>query len=216
MKLTSKGADLIKDTFKIQKAVKNASVSFSKVGGEIGDGIADYQKLSYKASNLADNVSDAKIIGASLNGALDDAGEIGKLADDVADLKVGKNLESGKSTELTIYDPEFAARQLLSDGTTSEDVLRTIIPKDVPNTFVPSDTIKDGYKYNFSINGKNMEIKWHSADLNAAIKYPGCNSGSGWTAQIKVGNKLMTQAWRFIKKAKNYTHIPLRGGGLND
>ncbi len=104
MKLTSKGADLIKDTFKIQKAVKNASVSFSKVGGEIGDGIADYQKLSYKASNLADNVSDAKIIGASLDGALDDAGEIGKLADDVADLKVGKSLESGRKPIGATYE----------------------------------------------------------------------------------------------------------------
>ena len=97
MKLTSKSADLIKGTVQIQKAMKNAPVSFSKIGGEIGDGIADYQKLSYKASNLADNISDAKVIGATLDGALDNAGDIGRIADDVADLKVGKSLGKVKS-----------------------------------------------------------------------------------------------------------------------
>ena len=97
MKLTSKSADLIKGTVQIQKAMKNTPVSFSKVGGEIGDGIADYQKLSFKASNLADNISDAKVIGATLDGALDNAGEIGRIADDVAELKVGKSLGKVKS-----------------------------------------------------------------------------------------------------------------------
>lgn len=48
-----------------------------------------------------------------------------------------------------------------------------------------------------------MEIKWHSQDTNVAIKYPGSNSGSGWTAKIKVGNKLLTQSGRFVKKTKN-------------
>lgn len=97
-------------------------------------------------------------------------------------------------------------------GDTSEDLLRSIVPKGTPNTFVPTATIKEGYKYNFSINGKNMEIKWHSQDLNAAVKYPGSNSGAGWTAQIKVQKKLLAQSRRFVKKAKNYTHIPLKGG----
>ena len=100
----------------------------------------------------------------------------------------------------------------MDGGTTSEEMLRTIIPKDVPNTFVPSDTIKNGYKYNFSINGKKIEIKWHSADLNAAAKYPGSNSGSGWTAQIKVGKKLLGQDGIFYKKPRNTTHIPVKGG----
>lgn len=101
---------------------------------------------------------------------------------------------------------------MLVRGETTEDLLKSIIPKDIPNTFVPSDMIKDGYKYSFSVNGKRMEIKWHSQDLNASIKYPGSNSGAGWTAQIKVGNKLLTQSGRFVKKPQNYTHIPLKGG----
>ena len=101
---------------------------------------------------------------------------------------------------------------MLVGGETSEDLLRSIVPKGTPNTFVPTATIKDGHKYNFSINGKKVEIKCHSQDLNVAIKYPGSNSGAGWTAQIKVGNKLLTQSGRFVKKPRNYTHIPLKGG----
>ena len=120
--------------------------------------------------------------------------------------------ESGSNTALTVYDPEFAARQMLVGGETSEDLLVSIVTKGTPNTFVPTSTIKDGYKYNFSINGKKVEIKWHSQDLNAAIKYPGSNSGAGWTAQIKVENKLLTQSGRFVKKPQNFTHIPLKGG----
>ena len=97
MKLTSKGADLVKNLIKIQKVVKKASVAFSKIGRKIGDGISKLGKINRKASDLVDQISDAKLIRASLNGALDDAGEIGRIADDVADLKVGKSLGKVKS-----------------------------------------------------------------------------------------------------------------------
>lgn len=99
---------------------------------------------------------------------------------------------------------------MLVGGETSEDLLMSIVTKGTPNIFVPTSTIKDGYKYNFSINGKKVEIKWHSQGLNAAIKYPGSNYGAGWTAQIKVENKLLTQSGRFVKKPQNFTHIPLK------
>ena len=78
--------------------------------------------------------------------------------------------KGGSGTELVVYDPEFATRQLLDGGTVSESSLRSIVPKDTSNTFVPSNTIAEGYKYSFNINGTNMEIKWHSPDLNAAAK----------------------------------------------
>ena len=121
---------------------------------------------------------------------------ITKRNDGAAD--IAKHCQSGSTTTaLAIYDPEFAARQTLDSGKTSEDLLRSIVPNDTPNTFVPSDTIKEGYKYNFSVNGKKMEVKWHSQDLNAATKYPGSNSGSGWTAQIKVEKKLLGQDGTF-------------------
>ena len=123
--------------------------------------------------------------------------------------KITDNIRSG-STELVEYDPEFAARQLLDGGTVSEKSLRNIIPRDTPNTFIPSDSIAEGYKYSFNINGTRMEIKWHSPDLNALAKYSECNSGNGWTAQIKVGKKLMTQGGRFVKNPTNYTHIPMK------
>ncbi|MBR1930228.1 MAG: hypothetical protein IJ833_01960 [Lachnospiraceae bacterium] len=123
----------------------------------------------------------------------------------------GASVSEG-TTALAVYDPEFAARQLLVDGETSEEQLRSIIPQGIPNTFVPTETISEGYKYNFKINGKKIEIKWHSEDLNAASNYPGSNSGSGWTAQIKIGNKLLGQDGNFYRKARNVTHIPLKGG----
>ena len=124
--------------------------------------------------------------------------------------------QSGSNTALTVYDPEFAARQMLVGGETSEDLLVSIVTKGTPNTFVPTSTIKDGYKYNFSINGKKVEIKWHSQDLNAAIKYPGSNFGAGWTAQIKVENKLLILSGRFMKRPENYTHISLKEGDRYD
>lgn len=90
------------------------------------------------------------------------------------------------------------------------DDLQQMIPKGVKNTFKPSQTIKQGYKYNFKINGKKVEIKWHSPDANAALKYPGSNSGSGWTAQIKVGKKLLGQDGKFYNYPSNITHIPVK------
>lgn len=57
-----------------------------------------------------------------------------------------------------------------------------------------------------------MEIKWHSADANAAARFVDSNAGSGWTAQIKVGKKLLGSDYRFYRKPNDITHIPLNGG----
>ena len=48
--------------------------------------------------------------------------------------------------------------------------------------------------------------------MKAAAKYPGSNSGSGWTAQIKVGKKVLGANGKFYKTPSNLTHIPLKGG----
>ena len=119
--------------------------------------------------------------------------------------------QGNKSTSLTLYNPEFAARQMLDGGKVSASVLKTQIPKGTPNTFKPSSTIAKGYKYNFKINGTNIEIKWHSPDMKAAAKYPGSNSGSVWTAQIKIGKKVLGANGKFYKTPSNLTHIPLKG-----
>ncbi len=116
------------------------------------------------------------------------------------------------STALTLYDPQFVAKQALNDGKVSESSLKSLVPKGVPNTFKPSSTISDGYKYNFTVNGTKMQVKWHSPDSNAALKYPGSNSGNVWTAQIQIGKKLLGMDGQFYKSANNFTHIPLIGG----
>ena len=131
---------------------------------------------------------------------------------------VGKYIKSkgssvgtkNSTTTLTTYDPEFAAKGLLKGGKTSESALKSFVPKGTSNTFKPSSTIRSGYKYDFKINSKKIQVKWHSPDLNAARLYPGSNSGSGWTAQIKVGRKYLTQGGQFVKQNKsNWTHIPV-------
>lgn len=65
---------------------------------------------------------------------------------------------------------------------------------------------------NLKLSGYKIKIKWHSPDANAAMKYPGSNSGSGWTAQIKIGNKYLGQDGKLYKDNKqNITHIPIEG-----
>mgnify|MGYP006874693075 CR=1 FL=1 len=53
--------------------------------------------------------------------------------------KVGK---SGKSTELVVYDPEFATRQLLDGGTTSEEIISlSTLPGPTEGSWFTSPTI---------------------------------------------------------------------------
>ena len=120
-------------------------------------------------------------------------------------------VEGTDNNLLTVYDPKFAAQQMLKNGKVEVSDLKKMIPDGTSNGFKPSTTITDGYKYNYSVNGTKVEIKWHSPDANAASKYPESNSGSGWTAQIKVGNKLLGQDGKFYKKPSNITHIPVQG-----
>ncbi|HEX3029390.1 MAG TPA: hypothetical protein VHT34_08825 [Clostridia bacterium] len=115
------------------------------------------------------------------------------------------------STALTVYDPKLAAQQLLKDGKIPLENLENMVPNGTVNGFKPSATITDGYKYNYTINGTKIEIKWHAPDANAAAKFPGSNSGSGWSAQIKVGNKLLGQDGKFYNNPSNITHIPVEG-----
>lgn len=86
------------------------------------------------------------------------------------------NSQSGQAG-LVNYDPHEAVKQSLKGGRADLDVLKAMIPSDIPNTFAPSATISAGYKYSFDINGTKVEIKWHSPDVNAAQKYPNSNSG---------------------------------------
>ncbi|MFY0521523.1 hypothetical protein ACOMCU_27470 [Lysinibacillus sp. UGB7] len=106
-------------------------------------------------------------------------------------------------------DVIFATSNLIKDGKISADDLKSMIPNDTPNTFNPSETIAEGYKYKFEIDGQKVEFKWHSPDLNAKQLYPDSNSGNMWTAQIKIGKKLLGEDGKLYKKPNNLTHIPI-------
>lgn len=100
-------------------------------------------------------------------------------------------------------------RDLLGGGRLNVDDLMDIVPKGTPNRFVPSNTIKHGYKYDFTHNGVRYEVKFHSPDANAAARFPGSRSGSMWTAQVKVGNKLLGSDGNLYRRPSDLTHIPI-------
>jgi hypothetical protein len=99
--------------------------------------------------------------------------------------------------------------ELLSGGKLKVSDLMDLVPAGTPNTFGPSGTIPHGFKFRFRVDGKNIEIKVHSPDANANQLYPGSNSGTTWTAQVKVGNKLLGQDGRYYNNPSNITHIPV-------
>jgi filamentous hemagglutinin len=99
--------------------------------------------------------------------------------------------------------------ELLSGGSLKVQDLMDIVPTGTDNTFIPSKTIVDGYKYSFSYNGVRYEVKIHSPDAVAASKFPGSNSGKQWTAQVKVNNKLLGSDGKYYNKPSDLTHIPV-------
>lgn len=109
-----------------------------------------------------------------------------------------------------LYDVKLAAKQLLDNGKISLDRVKAFVPQNSPNLFRSSNTIGAGQKYQFGINGKKVEVKFHSPDANAAAKFPASNSGSSWTAQIKIGNKFLGSDGKFYRRPNNLTHILLK------
>lgn len=107
------------------------------------------------------------------------------------------------------------AEQLLIDGnnTLTEEQLYSLIPEGVENSWNSNlSNIAEGFKYKFHLaDGKSVTVKWHSKDPDAAQKHHECNSGKMWTAQIRVGNRLLQYGdSKWSRKARNETHIPLR------
>jgi hypothetical protein len=137
-------------------------------------------------------------------GAALKAGKLGKLSN------LSKPSRTPNTTDLVPYDPQFAVKQGLNvrDGTFDFDALRPMIPKDVPNTFNASPSIMSGEKYKFFINDVKVELKWHTPDSDAGMRFPGSNSGTTNTVQIKVGNKYLNQSGDFQRRPDNSTHIP--------
>jgi len=178
------------------------AVAGAVVGGIAGAAYSYYKKGSVNWRYVAGGAAVGALAGAGLGYAAEAA---------YAAMTVVANTSS---KAITKYDPKFAAQQLVREGKTTTDALKSMVPKGSINQFKPSPTISEGYKYVSKINGTRVEIKWHAPDLNAAAKFGNMsNSGNGWTAQIKVGNRLLGQDLNFYKNPSNITHIPLFRGG---
>jgi len=87
--------------------------------------------------------------------------------------------------------------------------LQKLVALGLPNTFKPPATIVDGDKYSYVWAGQKVEVKWHSPDLNAVVNHLGSNSGSGLSAQIKIGNKLLGLDGNLYRNPNNFTHVPV-------
>ena len=107
------------------------------------------------------------------------------------------------------FDAYASAKGFINNGRISAADLEKLVPPGTQNSFKPSGTIADGSKFQYIWNGQKVEIKWHAPDANAAAKFPGSNAGSGWTAQIKIGNKLLGQDGLLYRQPSNATHIPV-------
>lgn len=84
----------------------------------------------------------------------------------------------------------FSACAKRNEKPTTRNIYNFLVPTGVPNSATPgSFGVGNIFKYEFmSSDGVLLMVKYHSPDLNARSKHPGCNSGMGWTCQIKVGH----------------------------
>ena len=107
-----------------------------------------------------------------------------------------------------MYDAQFAVSQGLEGGQFNFNNIRTMIPEGTPNTFNPA---YGGEKYVFNINGKRIQLKWHTPEFAGQNAPFGSNSTLFNTAQIRVGNKYLMQFGGFTpNNTLNETHIPIK------
>jgi hypothetical protein len=115
----------------------------------------------------------------------------------------------GPYSPLSARNEILSAQKLINNGRINADDLLSFVPGSTIDSFFPSNSIASGFKFQYELNGTRMEVKWHSPDSVAAAKFPTSNSGNGWTAQIKIGNKLLGSDGYLYTKPSNITHIPL-------
>ncbi|MBC1729064.1 pre-toxin TG domain-containing protein [Listeria seeligeri] len=152
---------------------------------------------------------------------MEDINKLNKKADKVKEAEKSTKKASGAGTEIGKYSVETLNRDqartvvenLLDNGEISLKDLQNMVPEGIPNTFKPTDTIKNGAKYEFQLSdGQKAIIRWHEPDPAAAAKFPNSASGSSWTAQIKIGNKQVTVDGLWTKKQNsNEVHVPIQG-----
>ena len=169
--------------------------------------------VTEEAGNLAEDVGKA---GKGLEGAAKGAESAAEDAGKVVETSYGKsssNYSNGEVfKELSRDDAREVVSNLLDNGEIGIDDLQNLVPNDVPNSFVATDTIKNGAKYEFTLaDGQKVTIRWHEPDPVAASKYPGCVSGSRYTAEIKVGNKQLKADGGWSRNQATNVHVPIKG-----
>lgn len=121
-------------------------------------------------------------------------------------IRTNQSKEFGTYGKLRDQKARLSFTKSISNGRISESSLKSVVPQQSLNSFKKSPRISSGHKHKFRINGRQVEVKWHSPDSGAP---KGSNSQRGWTAQIKIGNKLLGIDGKLYKKPSNKTHIPV-------
>ncbi|WP_434697113.1 filamentous hemagglutinin N-terminal domain-containing protein [Pseudomonas sp. Z1-14] len=147
--------------------------------------------------------------GAGSRGASTKANSTLDNAASQADNNFGYLNQPGPATNPAFFDPQGSATKFIKNGRINATDLEKLMPPGIPDTFKASASITEGRKYQYVWNGQRVEVKWHAPDASAAAKFPESNSGAGWTAQIKIGNKLLGQDGVLYRKPSNLTHIPV-------
>ncbi len=142
---------------------------------------------------------------------IDKAAEVATIASKVERTSDVVNIGVKSGNLPVLYDAKFAATQLLDQGSISLDRAKSFVPKDATGVFRKTERIDYGQQYNFIVNNEKVTFRFHSPDSGAFAKYPGSNSGSFYTGQVKVGNELLGSDGRWYSNNRNnVVHIPLK------
>ena len=100
---------------------------------------------------------------------------------------------------------------ILKKGYFKISELKKLVPEKARD-IASKGNFEEIHKFRFkTLDGKRIEIKWHSEDYNAGVKYPGCISSKNWTAQIKVEKKFVKlnndKTITLVCHSQNKTHI---------
>lgn len=206
----SRWFDSVTDDFqetgeKIKRKFESIKNSISSLFSSVDDGVDTFSSDGGNEEQKADEINE------SIDNTFEELKNSGNGNDEGPDNRDPK--DGHHFISLTRDEARAEVQQLLINGEVRLEDLRSIIPEGIENTFLPSDRIKEGEKYEFSlVDGQKVIIRWHSPDTKAKELYPESSSGTRWTAQIKIGNKSLGSDGKWYKNQSiNAVHIPIKG-----